>query len=107
MIDHFVMKGDRMIAAPDMSMEANERLAAVPMPGSDAYDAALLARSKLEADAFTGIYDRYFWVIHRYIAGRLGSQAADDLAAEAFWWPSASATGLTQRAVPCGPGYSA
>ena len=73
-----------MIAAPDMSMEANERLAAVPMPGSDAYDAALLARSKFEADAFTGIYDRYFWVIHRYIAGRLGSQAADDLAAEAF-----------------------
>jgi RNA polymerase sigma-70 factor (ECF subfamily) len=54
------------------------------MRGSDAYDEALLARSGLDADAFTAIYDRYFPVIHRYIAGRLGSQAADDLAAESF-----------------------
>lgn len=73
-----------MFAGPGPDMEAYERLAAVPVPGSDAYDAVLLARSRLDADAFTGIYDRYFPVIHRYFAGRLGSQAADDLAAEAF-----------------------
>ena len=67
-----------------MSREADERMASVQVPGPDARDAALLARSRLEADAFTGIYDKYFPVIHRYIAGRLGVQAADDLAAEAF-----------------------
>lgn len=84
MIDHFVKNDDRMFAAPPVSMEARGRPASPPMPGSDACDAALLARSGLEADAFTGIYDKYFPVIHRYIAGRLGLQAADDLAAESF-----------------------
>jgi RNA polymerase sigma-70 factor (ECF subfamily) len=78
------MNGDRMFAPPPASAEARERLVSPLVPGSDAYDAALLARSRLEADAFTGIYDRYFPVIHRYIAGRLGPQAADDLAAESF-----------------------
>lgn len=73
MIDDFVMKGERRGA-----------VAAVPAPDPDACDATLLARSRLEADAFTGIYDKYFPVLHRYIAGRLGVQAADDLAAEAF-----------------------
>jgi hypothetical protein len=42
-------------------------------PGPDASDAARLARSRLEPEAFTGIYDRYFPVIHRYVAGRLGT----------------------------------
>jgi RNA polymerase sigma-70 factor (ECF subfamily) len=30
------------------------------------------------------VYDRYFRDIHRYVAGRLDRQAADDLAAETF-----------------------
>jgi RNA polymerase sigma-70 factor (ECF subfamily) len=78
------MKDDRIFVVPGPDREARERLAVVPVPGSDAYDAVLLARSRLDADAFTAVYDQYFPVIHRYVAGRLGSQAADDLAAEAF-----------------------
>lgn len=111
MIDDFVMKGDRMLAAPRASMEARERLASPPMPGPDACDAALLARCRLEADAFTGIYDKYFPVMHRYIAGRLGVQAADDLAAEApkrsrARWPSRTAPSAhvsTAHARSCAP----
>ena len=84
MIDHFVMRRDRMPADPGASMEAGEWLAVAQAPGSDACDSAQLARSRLDPEAFTGIYDRYFPVIHRYVAGRLGYQVADDLAAEAF-----------------------
>lgn len=35
-------------------------------------------------ELFTAIYDRYFHDIYRYIAARLGNQAADDIAAETF-----------------------
>lgn len=73
-----------MPADPGPSMAGGEWLAVAPAPGPDASDAAQLARSRLDPEAFTGIYDRYFPVIHRYVAGRLGYQAADDLAAEAF-----------------------
>lgn len=47
-------------------------------------DAMLLVRSREDAEAFTPIYDRYFPVIHHYVAGRLGRQSADDLAADTF-----------------------
>jgi RNA polymerase sigma factor (sigma-70 family) len=80
-IHNFVMKGDYMIALPALTVE---RRSGQDPPGVDGDDAYLLASSRTDADAFTGIYDRYFPVIHRYVAGRLGSQAADDLAAEAF-----------------------
>jgi RNA polymerase sigma factor (sigma-70 family) len=83
-IDHFVMKRDRMLAGPGPGAAAAEWPTVAPVPGPDASDAAQLARSRLDPEAFTGIYDRYFPVIHRYVAGRLGFQAADDLAAEAF-----------------------
>ena len=33
---------------------------------------------------FAAIYERYFVEIYRYIAGRLGRDVADDLAAETF-----------------------
>jgi RNA polymerase sigma-70 factor (ECF subfamily) len=33
---------------------------------------------------FTALYDRHIEDIHRYVAGRLGREAADDLAAEVF-----------------------
>jgi RNA polymerase sigma-70 factor (ECF subfamily) len=78
------MKHERMPDGPGPSMEAGERLVVAQAHGEAALDAAQLARSRLEPEAFTGIYDRYFPVIHRYVAGRLGYQAADDLAAEAF-----------------------
>jgi RNA polymerase sigma-70 factor (ECF subfamily) len=73
-----------MTAPPEIYLETGERLAEQRRLGSDVEDAGLIARSRHEPDAFTGIYDRYFPVIHRYVAGRLGPQAADDLAAEAF-----------------------
>jgi RNA polymerase sigma factor (sigma-70 family) len=33
---------------------------------------------------FAGVYERHFPEIHRYIAGRLGRDAADDIAADTF-----------------------
>src|SRR5215467_699572 len=33
---------------------------------------------------FTGVYERFFADIHRYIAGRLGRDVADDIAADTF-----------------------
>ncbi|WP_345572952.1 RNA polymerase sigma factor [Nonomuraea rosea] len=47
-------------------------------------DAALIERSWHHPDAFAVLYDRYFDEIHRYVSGRLGTQVADDLAAETF-----------------------
>ena len=35
-------------------------------------------------ECFVAVYDEYFGQIHRYVAARLGSAAADDLAAETF-----------------------
>jgi RNA polymerase sigma-70 factor (ECF subfamily) len=73
-----------MIAPPEVTLYQDGWLTAQQPPVVDEVDARLLARSHVDADAFTAIYDRYFAVIHRYVAGRLGAQAADDLAAEAF-----------------------
>jgi DNA-directed RNA polymerase specialized sigma24 family protein len=36
------------------------------------------------ADEFTALYDRHFTDIYRYIAGRLGRDVADDIAADTF-----------------------
>ncbi|MGV9778160.1 RNA polymerase sigma factor [Streptosporangium sp. NPDC003464] len=47
-------------------------------------DAALIEQSWHRPDVFAVLYDRYFGEIHRYAAGRLGTQIADDLAAETF-----------------------
>jgi RNA polymerase sigma factor (sigma-70 family) len=47
-------------------------------------DAVVLARSVREPDRFAEIYDRFFGEVYRYVAGRLGRDAADDLAAETF-----------------------
>lgn len=47
-------------------------------------DATLLEASLTRPERFAGLYDRYIEEIHRYLAGRLGSQIADDLAAETF-----------------------
>jgi RNA polymerase sigma factor (sigma-70 family) len=47
-------------------------------------DAAVIARARTDAQAFSTIVDRHFAVIHRYLARRIGSDRADDLAAQAF-----------------------
>jgi RNA polymerase sigma-70 factor (ECF subfamily) len=47
-------------------------------------DASLIEQSRHEPEAFAGLYDRHAAPIHRYVARRLGGQAADDLVAETF-----------------------
>ncbi|NUW43782.1 RNA polymerase sigma factor [Nonomuraea rhodomycinica] len=47
-------------------------------------DAALIEESWRRPDAFAVLYDRYFGDVYRYVAGRVGTQVADDLAAETF-----------------------
>ncbi|GGP95084.1 RNA polymerase sigma factor [Streptosporangium pseudovulgare] len=47
-------------------------------------DAELIRRSHDDPEWFAGIFDRYVRQIHRYAARRLGTQAADDIAAETF-----------------------
>jgi RNA polymerase sigma-70 factor (ECF subfamily) len=47
-------------------------------------DETLLAQSLSAPEQFGELYSRYFAEIYRYLAGRLGPDAADDLAAETF-----------------------
>jgi RNA polymerase sigma-70 factor (ECF subfamily) len=49
-----------------------------------AADVQLVEQFRRDPDRFTAVYDRYFRDVHRYIAGRLDIQIADDLAAETF-----------------------
>lgn len=47
-------------------------------------DADAIAASTDDPRAFAAIFDRHFTAIHRYLAARLGVDAADELAAEVF-----------------------
>lgn len=47
-------------------------------------DAALIERSWHDSEAFAGLYDRHAAPLHRYVARRLGDEAADDIVAETF-----------------------
>jgi RNA polymerase sigma-70 factor (ECF subfamily) len=47
-------------------------------------DAEDVARFREDPELFTDVHDRYFRDIHGYVAGRLGTQAADDVTAETF-----------------------
>jgi RNA polymerase sigma-70 factor (ECF subfamily) len=47
-------------------------------------DAALVAQSVRDSAQFAVVYDRYFVEVYRYVAGRLGRDVAEDLAAETF-----------------------
>jgi RNA polymerase sigma-70 factor (ECF subfamily) len=53
-------------------------------PESASSDEALLADSLRRPEAFGELYSRYFPRVWRYLAGRLGPDVADDLAAEVF-----------------------
>jgi RNA polymerase sigma-70 factor (ECF subfamily) len=56
-----------------------------PLPHSTTPDAALLAASRSDPDAFRELYDRYAAPIHGYFVRRTGDRdAAFDLAAETF-----------------------
>ncbi|MBB5781967.1 RNA polymerase sigma factor [Nonomuraea jabiensis] len=50
----------------------------------EADDAELIRRSLDDPEQFAGVFDRYVEQIHRYVARRLGVQAADDIVAETF-----------------------
>ncbi len=47
-------------------------------------DQVLAGRLRDDPDAFGELYDCYFRAIYRYVAGRLGTSAAEDVAAETF-----------------------
>ena len=47
-------------------------------------DAAVIEASRAEPDLFASLFDRHAPYIHRYLARRVGTQAADDLVAETF-----------------------
>jgi len=47
-------------------------------------DAAVIGASFAEPDRFASLFDRHAPYIHRYLARRVGRQAADDLVAETF-----------------------
>jgi RNA polymerase sigma factor (sigma-70 family) len=47
-------------------------------------DAPVIARSLRDPDQFAAIYERHFAEVYRYLAGRLGRDVAEDLAAETF-----------------------
>ncbi|TDW14114.1 RNA polymerase sigma factor [Kribbella kalugense] len=65
---------------------------ALTFPGRVRHDAAVpadedgrvLEASVEEPERFALIFDRYFGQVHSYVARRLGSDIADDLAAETF-----------------------
>ncbi|HEY7933386.1 MAG TPA: RNA polymerase sigma factor [Solirubrobacteraceae bacterium] len=44
----------------------------------------MITRSRTSPQAFSTIVDRHFTAIHRYLTRRVGSDRADDLAAQAF-----------------------
>ena len=47
-------------------------------------DARLIERSRDDPEAFAAIYDRHAGTLHRYVARRLGTAAADDVLADTF-----------------------
>lgn len=53
-------------------------------PRDDRDDAAIIFASLRDPDLFAVIFDRHAPYVHRYLARRLGREAADDLVAETF-----------------------
>jgi RNA polymerase sigma-70 factor (ECF subfamily) len=48
------------------------------------HDGAVIAASLVDPTGFEAVFDRHFDAIHRYLAIRVGGDAADDLAATVF-----------------------
>jgi len=59
--------------------EAGHRTAEAGVSG-----AGLGSRLPRDPESFTEVHDRYFALIFRYVAARLGAQAAEDVASETF-----------------------
>jgi RNA polymerase sigma-70 factor (ECF subfamily) len=47
-------------------------------------DARVIERSRDEPEQFAALFDRYADAVHRYVARRIGPEAAEDLTAETF-----------------------
>jgi RNA polymerase sigma factor (sigma-70 family) len=60
-----------------MTVEPGVRL------GQDS-DASVIARSRVEPEAFAALFDRHADSVHRYVARRLGAEVAEDVMAETF-----------------------
>ena len=60
-------------------------------------DAAVIEASRAEPDRFASLFDRHAPYIHRYLARRVGTQAADDLVAETFLVAFRKRTGYDPR----------
>jgi RNA polymerase sigma factor (sigma-70 family) len=59
-------------------------------------DDTLLRRARTHPDALGDLYERHAVAVHRYLARRAGTEAADDLLAEVF----VAALGARKRVVP-------
>src|SRR5918997_1700455 len=69
----------------NVTHEQESRMTRTPGAVDDLLDdAEAIVRSTREPAHFAAIYDRYFGEVYRYVAGRLGRDIADDLAAETF-----------------------
>lgn len=55
-----------------------------PKRASDRTDAELIGESQRHPELFAALFDRHNRPIHRYVARRLGTQAADDIVGETF-----------------------
>jgi len=60
------------------------RAAAADVAGGTRDDADLIRSSLADAEQFAHLYDRHASALHRYAARRLGTEAAEDVVAEAF-----------------------
>lgn len=60
------------------------RMTAPPNTPGRLDDAVLIEQSRHRPESFAMLYDRHFGDIYRYVAARVGPQAADDLASETF-----------------------
>ena len=59
-------------------------VSAVVSRGRQVDDETVVADSRRDPECLAAIYDAYFTQVHAYVAARLGSASADDLAAETF-----------------------
>jgi len=62
-------------------------------------DAVIIKASLRDPDLFAVIFDRHAPYVHRYLARRLGREAADDLVGETFLVAFGKRLGLWPRAV--------
>ncbi|MBO2458303.1 RNA polymerase sigma factor [Actinomadura violacea] len=55
-----------------------------PEPEPEPSDAEVIAASRRNPERFAVLFDRHYTEIHRYVGRRLGTDGADDIAAETF-----------------------